>query len=84
MLFLPTLLTQQGLFLTSYLRDVLGKDFWDIIPKLRPRHCQTHRCLCQTKLSDDSQFYFSCQTDRAKDFGFFCCLVSHLTQCPKF
>ena len=81
--FLPTLLAQQDLFLTSYLRALLEKDFLDIIPKLHPRPCQTQCCLCQTKLSDNSQFYLSCQTDRAKDFGFFCCLVSHLTQCPE-
>lgn len=37
----------------------------------------------QTKLSDESQFYLSCEEDRAKDFGFFCCLVSHLTLCPE-
>ena len=38
MLFFPKLLAQQGLFLTSYLRALLGKDFLDIIPKLHPRH----------------------------------------------
>ena len=27
--------------------------------------------------------YLSCQEDRAKDLGFFCCLVSHLTQHPE-
>ena len=38
---------------------------------------------CRTKLSDESQFYLSCQEDRAKDLGFFCYLVSHLTLCPE-
>ena len=52
----------------------------DITPKLHPHHCQTRGC-CQW--SDDSQFYLSCQEDAAKDFGFFCCLVSHLNLCPE-
>ena len=82
-LFLPTLLAQQGLFLTSSLRSLLGKDFLDIIPKLRPCHCQTQCCLCETKSSGEAQFFYTCQDERAKDFGFFCCLVSHLTQCPE-
>ena len=82
-LFLPTLLAQQGLFLTSSLRSLLGKDFLDIIPKLRPCHCQTQCCLCETKSSGEAQFFYTCQDERAKDFGFFCCLVTHLTQCPE-
>ena len=81
-LFLPTLLAQQGLFLTSCLRNLLGKDFLDIIPKLCPHHCQTQCCLCETKSSAEAQFFYICQDETAKDFGFFCCLVSHLTQCP--
>lgn len=36
------LLTQQGLFLTSYLCALVGKDFLDIIPK---------PCPCSVKLS---------------------------------
>ena len=78
MLFIPNLLTQQGLFLTSYLYALSGH----ITPKLRLHHCQVWWCLCQTKASHDSQFHLSCQTDRETDFGFFCWLVSHLTHCP--
>ena len=60
-LFLPTLLAQQGVFLTSYLRNLLGKDFLDIIPKLHPRHCQTQCCLCETKSLAEAQFFYTCQ-----------------------
>ena len=82
-LFLPTLLAQQGLFLTSYLHNLLGNNFLDIIPNLCPRHCKTQCCLCETKSSAEARFFYTCQDERAKDFGFFCCLVSHLTQCPE-
>lgn len=37
MLFIPNLLTQQGLFLTSYLYALSGH----ITPKLRLHHCQS-------------------------------------------
>ena len=83
MLFFPTLVTQQSLFLTSYPCVLLGKYFLDIILILHPGHCQTCCCLCQIKSSGASQFYLSCQTYRAKDFGFCWCIGFHLTQCPK-
>lgn len=43
MLFIPNLLPQQGLFLTSYLYALSGH----ITPKLRPHHC--HVCAVSDK-----------------------------------
>ena len=76
----PPLHAQQSLFLTSYLCIHLGKNFLDFIPKLRPCHSQTWCCV---RMIRQFPIYLSCQTDRARDLEFFCCPVSHLTQCPK-
>lgn len=68
--------------LSSNFPTLLRNGFLDITPKPRPDHCQTQGCY-QTKQSDDSQFYLSFQEDKAKDFGFFYWLVSHLNLCPE-
>ena len=60
----------------------LGKDFLGIIPKPHPH--QSHNwCYVRQNHQMILNRYLSCQEDRAKDLGFFCCLISHLTQHPE-
>ena len=59
---------------TFYLLALLGKEFrmsfLNYCPTIKPG----------TVYVKQIPFYLSCQADRAKDFGFFCCLVSRFTQ----
>ena len=79
MLIFPTSLTQQFIFLTSYICSLLGTDFLDIIARLCPHHCQNQHCFCQIKSSDDTQFHLRSQTVRVKGLVFFCCFIFHFT-----
>ena len=62
---------------TFHLLALSGKEFRMSFLNYSPTVKPSTVCVKQIP------FCLSCQADRAKDLGVFCCLVSHLTLCPE-